>query len=418
MRGVIREQLQQGRTREEVLAFFVSKYGEWVLLTPKPTGFNLLVYVVPFLGAAAGLAGVLVALRRWVRRRRQRAEATPEVSAADQERLRRALEAEEEVESPVGAAEAGGPLAELEAQRAALYGAIRELEFDHRAGMLSQGDYEPMRRRYEAEAVALLHRLDALGVGAPSAKAVGLAAPVPAGPAKPGEREEEGDAREDDEAAARGFRQNLWIAGGAAALVAFAVLAGAALMRSIGPRPEGGSITGGPLTGTESEMPAMGPAAPTEPGQTPLPLDPATVGRMLRAARAALEGGKASEAAAAYRAVLERQPRNVEAITGLGTILERSGELDLALHVYDKALEIEPRSPQALWTKGNLLFQRADYAGALKAWQAVFEAVPPGPDRDYVEQRMADARARLTISGPVPPPPPKAAGAALPAQPR
>jgi len=158
MRGLIREQLEQGRSREEVLAYFVSKYGEWVLLTPKPSGFNLLVYVIPFLGAAVGVAGILVALRRWVRRRRHLAEAMPQVSAADRDRLHQALEAKEEEGFEAALAKADGPLAELEGQRAALYAAIRELEFDHQAGMISRDDYEEMRRRYEGEAVALLHR--------------------------------------------------------------------------------------------------------------------------------------------------------------------------------------------------------------------------------------------------------------------
>jgi cytochrome c-type biogenesis protein CcmH len=34
MRGVIREQLAAGNTPQQVKDFFVSKYGEWVLLAP------------------------------------------------------------------------------------------------------------------------------------------------------------------------------------------------------------------------------------------------------------------------------------------------------------------------------------------------------------------------------------------------
>lgn len=433
MRGLIREQLQQGKTPEEIRAYFVSKYGEWVLLTPKPSGFNLFVYVVPFLAAAVGVAGVLLAIRRWVRRRRETTEEVAEVSAADRERLRQALEAEEEEAEEAGpaVAEGTGPLAELEAQRAALYAAIRELEFDHKAGMISQEDYEAMRHRYEAEAVALLRRLDALGVGAPPRMASGsgktaspAAHPITAGgrAAKDVGEEVQKGTGAGREAAARASRRRLWTAAWAIGLVVFGVAAGAVLALSIRPRSEGGSITGGPLTGTTSEMPPMASASAAEPGkadQPPRPLDPVTLARMLKSAHAALEAGKVSEAAAAYRAVLAREPRSVEAIAGLGTILERSGEVDLALHVYDKALEIEPRSLRTLWNKGNLLFQRADYAGAIKAWQVFFEAAPPGPDRDHAEQRMADARARLASSGPVPPPAPKApAGTAQAAPPQ
>ncbi|MET0689462.1 MAG: cytochrome c-type biogenesis protein CcmH, partial [Candidatus Binatia bacterium] len=37
MRAIVREQLQAGKSPDEIKAFFVSKYGEWVLLKPKTT---------------------------------------------------------------------------------------------------------------------------------------------------------------------------------------------------------------------------------------------------------------------------------------------------------------------------------------------------------------------------------------------
>jgi cytochrome c-type biogenesis protein CcmH len=51
-----------------VKAYFVEKYGLWILLAPPREGFNLLVWVVPFVGLAAGLALVLLLVRRWSRR--------------------------------------------------------------------------------------------------------------------------------------------------------------------------------------------------------------------------------------------------------------------------------------------------------------------------------------------------------------
>ncbi|MGQ0646293.1 MAG: cytochrome c-type biogenesis protein [Gemmatimonadaceae bacterium] len=47
MKGVVREQLAAGKTPEQVRAYFIEKYGEWVLLAPEPSGFNILVYVLP-----------------------------------------------------------------------------------------------------------------------------------------------------------------------------------------------------------------------------------------------------------------------------------------------------------------------------------------------------------------------------------
>lgn len=67
MKGVIRQQLAEGRTRDEVRGYFVERYGEWVLLAPEPRGFNLLVYVLPLVGLLAGGAVVTAIVRRWTR---------------------------------------------------------------------------------------------------------------------------------------------------------------------------------------------------------------------------------------------------------------------------------------------------------------------------------------------------------------
>jgi cytochrome c-type biogenesis protein CcmH/NrfF len=64
---VVREQLAAGRTPEQVREYFVARYGEWILLQPKATGFNIAVYVVPPLLLLAGAAVIVVLLRRWTR---------------------------------------------------------------------------------------------------------------------------------------------------------------------------------------------------------------------------------------------------------------------------------------------------------------------------------------------------------------
>lgn len=65
MRAVIRDQLKAGKTPDEVRAYFLEKYGEWILLEPKPNGVNLLVYVVPILAVLGGLIVVGGAVRKW-----------------------------------------------------------------------------------------------------------------------------------------------------------------------------------------------------------------------------------------------------------------------------------------------------------------------------------------------------------------
>lgn len=65
-KSLIRDKLATGESPEEVKAYFVSKYGEWVLLAPPKRGFTLLVWILPVGAFAAG--GVLLAtvLRRWL----------------------------------------------------------------------------------------------------------------------------------------------------------------------------------------------------------------------------------------------------------------------------------------------------------------------------------------------------------------
>ena len=45
MRATVRDQLAAGRTPDQVRQYFVDRYGEWILLEPKASGFNLVVYV-------------------------------------------------------------------------------------------------------------------------------------------------------------------------------------------------------------------------------------------------------------------------------------------------------------------------------------------------------------------------------------
>jgi cytochrome c-type biogenesis protein CcmH len=65
MRSVVRDQLAAGKTPDEVKAYFVSKYGEWILLAPKPRGFNLIAYAVPILVVGCGGVVIALAVRRW-----------------------------------------------------------------------------------------------------------------------------------------------------------------------------------------------------------------------------------------------------------------------------------------------------------------------------------------------------------------
>lgn len=88
MRDLIRERLAAGDRPEQVMAYFVQRYGEWVLLAPPARGLNLLLWLAPFGAVAAGLALVVSLARRGRQHPASpEAAATPTVAPAERERL-------------------------------------------------------------------------------------------------------------------------------------------------------------------------------------------------------------------------------------------------------------------------------------------------------------------------------------------
>lgn len=58
MRGIIEERLAAGQSRDEIIAYFVDRYGEEVLLDPLKRGFSQIIWWGAAGGFAAGLAAV------------------------------------------------------------------------------------------------------------------------------------------------------------------------------------------------------------------------------------------------------------------------------------------------------------------------------------------------------------------------
>jgi cytochrome c-type biogenesis protein CcmH len=86
MRALVLEQVRAGKSDEAILAYFVSRYGEWVLLAPPRQGFNLLAWWLPFVGIAVGVLAVVLAARKWVANGRA-LRAAEGLSRSDRERL-------------------------------------------------------------------------------------------------------------------------------------------------------------------------------------------------------------------------------------------------------------------------------------------------------------------------------------------
>lgn len=261
---------------------------------------------------------------------------------------------------------------ELNEEKRALYRALKELEFDHQAGHLSEDDYGALRSRYEARAAQILKEMDAL----------------PPKPTRP-------EPRPALRPPARSWtRSPVTFVAGAVVLVAFGLTLGLGvaryteLDRTMVPP---GSRLPMPMPAEAPQMP--GPAPAVDPSK---PIPPEMLRGMLQAAHQALDSGAYQQAIAAYQAVLKRDPKNADAITHLGVILSIAGHDDNALEAFDKALALDPAYAHAWWDKAQVLYERKqDYRGAIKAWEKFVALMPKGEDRDRALRMMEEARRRL-----------------------
>jgi tetratricopeptide (TPR) repeat protein len=271
----------------------------------------------------------------------------------------------------------------LEAEKLQALRAIRELELERQAGLLGDDDYAELRARYESRASVLLRQLDALPpiVPPPAPRKARRPAEAPAPvPSRPW------------------TQRPVVLTGGALTILVFGVLLGVLVVRFTGPAPDDPMAAAPPLANVPGvgAMPlpeASGSSAEAGSGR---PIPPAMLEGMLRAAHQSLDAGRYQEAIAAYKAVLKRQPDNVDAITHLGVILAIAGHADGALEAFDRALGIQPDYAHALWDKGRVLYeQRQDYVGAIAAWERFIAVSQPGEDRERAQALIRDAKAKL-----------------------
>lgn len=66
MRQLIRERLTQGQSPEEIRAYFLSRYGDYILMEPRKTGLNWVLWAGPFV--LLGMGGIFLyrKVARWV----------------------------------------------------------------------------------------------------------------------------------------------------------------------------------------------------------------------------------------------------------------------------------------------------------------------------------------------------------------
>ncbi len=84
----IQQQIDEGKTKDEISDYFVAQYGEAVLASPRKSGFGLAAWTIPFLTIAVGGGATAWLVWLWGRRRGPRVYPTT-AGAQDAGPLRR-----------------------------------------------------------------------------------------------------------------------------------------------------------------------------------------------------------------------------------------------------------------------------------------------------------------------------------------
>jgi tetratricopeptide (TPR) repeat protein len=271
---------------------------------------------------------------------------------------------------------------ELERQLEAAYAAIHELDEDLAAGRISATDHADLKARSERQAAGLLAKLQGARPAARAERSVPDARPTRAGLWSP-----------------------ITMAVVAVGLVGFGVGVGVLATRFAADEPA--TATAAPAmspAGAPGMPPGDAAAAPARPPASPALLalaekaekDDASVTTMLEFARKALDEGHMSPAIATYKRVLDRDPKNPEALTRIGGILFQANHVDQALARIDQAIAADAKFAPAHYVRAHVLFTgRQDAKGAVASLEKYLALAPKGAEADAARAMLADAKKQL-----------------------
>lgn len=126
----------------------------------------------------------------------------------------------------------------------------------------------------------------------------------------------------------------------------------------------------------------------------------------------ALQAGDSAQAKTLYAQVLDADPRNIDALLGLGAIASKEGRVEEAVTYYQRVMELEPRNAYAqagliaimggadpaasetrlrqliarepsaflYFTLGNLYADQGQWPGAQQAYFQAYQSQPDNPD--------------------------------------
>jgi len=104
------------------------------------------------------------------------------------------------------------------------------------------------------------------------------------------------------------------------------------------------------------------------------------------------------EAVKYYEDSLRINPKATDVRTDMATAYHLMGQPDRAIQEYDAVLKIDGKHANALFNEGMVKWQdKMDLAGAIAAWNRLLEAHPDYPQRDRVQQLIAQAEQHQTM---------------------
>lgn len=332
MRHIVEKQAAAGRSPDEIRAYFVARYGEWVLLSPPRHGLNWALWLLPGLTVATGCA---LAIR--TTRRRPPTPHSGDAAAlgdVDDAALRRARDTYADYRSGSFI-----PHASEEQVEASLELLTSIDEGGHGGQPFEAARVEAMRRL--AHAVAAQQR--------PSEEPAGCADDADAGGQVDAPSEVDDEPSRDTERQShpqpRPVRKRVRALAYAGGATAFAAGLGGLLFANTDSRGQGEAITGA-LTGPSSQQSSQ----------------PST---------------QASVDVDALRAKARNNPKDPAAWIALGLVLDRQGQVGQAYQAYRRALNVDPTSTLARRRAAWALIRDDKPAAAIPLLERAARRDPP-----------------------------------------
>jgi Flp pilus assembly protein TadD len=126
--------------------------------------------------------------------------------------------------------------------------------------------------------------------------------------------------------------------------------------------------------------------------------DPRNLQAAVSAGNLLYDGHRYIEAIPFYQQAMALNPSDINVSTDLGTALWYAGRPDDALAQYERSLTIAPTHAQTLFNVGIVRADgKQDYPGAVAAWEKLLETTPGYETAAAVRELLANARLKSTL---------------------